>query len=201
MSRLIVALGIACPVFLHLAVAEESRLFLVLALGIAAFFAFLALRPQLPLPLALAVAAAIVAPAWLSKDIGTLVLVVWPLLIYVGLGWVFGRTLRQGSMPLVERIARLERGTDMPAELLRHARRVTWAWTLLFAFMTVGSSVLWLAGSSMAWSLFTNALSYFLVGGLFIGEYVYRVLRYSQYRHQNPIQVFRKMLRAPSVFR
>lgn len=201
MKRLLIILGVACPIFLHLAVAEESRIFLALALGIAALFAFLGMVRRWPLWLAIAVAAAIEAPAWFSKDVGTLVLVAWPLAIYVGLGWVFGRTLVEGSQPLVERIARLERGEDMPAELLRHARLVTWAWTVLFAGMAIVSTGLWLLGSSMAWSLFTNVISYFLVGGLFIGEYIYRVLRYSKYQHQNPIQVFRKMLRAPSVFR
>ena len=43
MKRVLVLLGIVLPVLLHFAVVESSRVFLALALGIAAFFAFLAL--------------------------------------------------------------------------------------------------------------------------------------------------------------
>lgn len=201
MKKILLMLGLSCPVLLHMAVAEHSRIFLGLALGVAALFVFLAVHRRVPLPVAIALAAAVEAPAWLGQDTGMVVALAWPLLTFAGLGWVFGRTLVAGSQPMVERIARLERGAEMPAELVGYARVVTWAWTLLFVAMGVVSIGLALAGLWFAWSMFTNVISYFLIGGLFIGEYVYRVVRYSNYHHQNPVQVFRKLLRAPEVFR
>src|SRR6188472_100332 len=55
-----------------------------------------------------------------------------PVLIPASVAFMFGRTLRRGSTPLVERVAR---GFHAPATpepaIIRYARGVTWAWTLL----------------------------------------------------------------------
>jgi uncharacterized membrane protein len=117
-----------------------------------------------------------------------------PVVANLALGWLFGRTLARGRTPLIARFALLEQGT-LTDELAAYARTLTWLWTLLFA--GAASASLWLAvsGNRDAWSLFTNLVNYLLVAALFLGEFVYRRLRFRNYRHQSPLQVLRNVRR------
>jgi len=94
----------------------------------------------------------------------------------------FATSLRSGRTPLVTGIAQMERG-ELPPPLLRYTRQVTWLWTLSLAGLLLTTITLMLFGSDEAWSLFTNLLSYLLIGGLFAGEYIYRRLRFREYEH------------------
>jgi uncharacterized membrane protein len=105
-----------------------------------------------------------------------------PVLINVALCAFFGHTLRVGKEPLVSRFARLERGSLEP-ELARYTRMLTWVWTLFFGGMAMLSGLLAMHATPAGWSLFTNIISYALVGVLFIAEYLYRRVRYRHYRH------------------
>lgn len=118
-----------------------------------------------------------------------------PVAINLALCWVFGRTLGRGRVPLISRFALMEQGV-LTDELAAHARRVTWLWTLLFAGAAAVSAALALSGNRDAWSLFTNLLNYLLVAALFLGEFVYRRLRFRNYRHHSPLQLLRNVRRA-----
>ena len=125
----------------------------------------------------------------------------WPWLLYVppiainvALCWLFGRTLARGRTPLIARFALLEQGT-LTAELTDYTRALTWLWTLLFAGAACASLQLALSGNRVAWSLFTNLVNYLLVAALFLGEFVYRRLRFRNYQHQSPLQMLRNVRR------
>jgi uncharacterized membrane protein len=97
-------------------------------------------------------------------------------------------------VPLIARFALMERGT-LTEELAAYTRRLTWLWTLLFAGAALASLVLALSGDRDAWSLFTNLVNYLLVAALFLGEFVYRRLRFRNYQHQSPLQMLRNVRR------
>ena len=125
---------------------------------------------------------------------GEWVLYLPPIAINLVLSWLFGRTLIAGRVPLIARFALMEQGT-LTEELARYTRRLTWLWTLLFAGAALCSLLLAVSGDRDAWSLFTNLANYLLVGALFLGEFVYRRLRYRNYRHQSPLQLLRNVRR------
>jgi uncharacterized membrane protein len=117
-----------------------------------------------------------------------------PVAINLALCWLFGRTLAHGRVPLIARFALMEQRT-LSDELAAYARRVTWLWTLLFAGAAIASALLALSGNRDAWSLFTNFVNYVLVAALFLGEFVYRRLRFRNYRHESPLQLLRNVRR------
>jgi len=104
------------------------------------------------------------------------------LLINFGLMTLFGLTLRRGSMPLVERLMRMEySGAELPAALVRYARNLTRVWVGYFASIVLISLLLAVSAPLELWSLFANVLSYLFAIILFFAQYAWRALRYRQY--------------------
>ncbi len=122
-------------------------------------------------------------------------LLIPPVVINLGLCWLFGRTLVRGREPLIARFAAMEQGT-LTDELASYSRLLTWLWTLLFVLAAAASVALALWGNRDAWSVFTNFINYALVAALFLGEYAYRRLRFRNYRHGSPLQLLRNVRRA-----
>ena len=116
-------------------------------------------------------------------------------MIYLALAVWFGRTLLPGRVPLISRFASLERG-DLEPVLARYTRRLTAIWTAFFLAMATLAAVLALLADGHTWSLFTNGLSYLLMGVLFFGEYAYRRLRYSEFRHASLPRMIRMLVAA-----
>jgi uncharacterized membrane protein len=186
------------------------------ALGVALLLAYPATahfaRPSTALALLASLAAYVVAGLlvmhpvrWLLPPLGAAIVLLvrphadWllylpPVAVNLALCWLFGRTLARGRTPLIARFALLEQGT-LTDELAAYARTLTWLWTLLFAGAACASLLLALSGNRDAWSLFTNLVNYLLVAALFLGEFVYRRLRFRNYRHQSPLQVLRNVRR------
>lgn len=106
-----------------------------------------------------------------------------PVLINAALAAFFGASLRPGREPLISLFARFEQGGTLPADLARHARTVTWLWALLLAGMAVTALALAALAPLETWSLFANVLAYALIAALFVGEYIYRRVRFRHYRH------------------
>lgn len=180
-----VALLLAYPPTVHFArpAASLALLAALAAFILASLFVHHPLRWALP-PMAAVVVAALPQAEWL--------LYVPPVAINLVLCWLFGRTLVRGRVPLIARFAMIEQGTLTP-ELERYTRTLTWIWTLLFAAAAAISAALALSGSRDAWSLFTNLLNYLAVAFLFLGEFVYRRLRWRHYRHHSPLQLLRNV--------
>jgi len=200
---LLVALAGAYPIALHLAVLHGNALLIALiSAAIAASFLALAARNALPWWLVGAVGGAAVLAAWIDREIAARLAFLPPILIYVFVCWVFARTLAPGGEPLVTRIARLARDGELPEPLVGYTRRVTWLWAIAPALMAAVSLALAWFAEPATWSLFTNVLSYLMLGAMFVLEYLYRLLRYPGIRHDSPWQVAQRLVgRGPEVFR
>jgi uncharacterized membrane protein len=114
------------------------------------------------------------------------------LVVYACLLWVFGRTLRPGRQPLITRLATHVHG-ELPAEIARYTRRVTWAWCVFFAAMALTSTLLFLFEPLPIWSLFNNLLNLPLVVAMYLGEYAWRLWRYPDFSHASIATVFRAL--------
>ncbi len=133
-----------------------------------------------------------------------------PVLIPASIAWMFGRTLRAGTTPLVERVARGFHAPAVPApRIIAYARRVTWAWTLMLAAVAtinaalivnlVPGGLIDLAGFVPRWPVtpasfgfYGNTGTYLLIGGMFVVEFAIRVWRFPDYRFRNPWHFIRE---------
>jgi len=196
------ALGIASPLLMHFAILGSHA---TLAACLTATLAILMLWPSVPARLRvgfLALALLVCLAATFSEAAALSLVYVAPVAVYVAVGALFGRTLMPGREPLVCRIARLDRGGELPDDLARYARGVTWAWTALLTAFTVVSIMLALFGTPQAWSWFNNVWAFVLMAALFAGEYGYRLIRFRHYPHSNPLRVALLMARnAPELLR
>jgi uncharacterized membrane protein len=147
----------------------------------------------LPWKVGVPIAAALLAPlAWVPTDT---LLKAPPVVIYFALATWFGRTLLPGRQPLISGFASLERG-ELEPELARYTRRLTALWSAFFVFMAVVSAALALLADAGRWSFFTNGVNYVLMALLFVGEYVYRRVRYRHYRHASFPRMMRMLFTA-----
>ena len=197
-----ITLGVSSPLLLHFAILSDRPALaacLSALLGVAMLWQRLTPRLRIPL-LGLALLACIWAT--LNETAALNFVYIAPVAIYMAVGAVFGRTLLPGREPLVCRIARLDRGEILPDDLASHARGVTWAWTLLLLALTIVSIGLSLFATPEVWSWFNNVWAFVLMASLFAGEYIFRLIRFRHYRHNNPIRVALLMARhAPELLR
>jgi uncharacterized membrane protein len=94
--------------------------------------------------------------------------------------WLFGRTLLPGEEALITRVARRFHGSLSPS-MEAYTRRLTAAWCVFFAAQLAVSGLLLAFASLDAWSLFVNVLNIPLLAAMFVGDYLYRMLRYRDY--------------------
>ncbi|HVE51415.1 MAG TPA: hypothetical protein VNG69_17575 [Casimicrobiaceae bacterium] len=106
-----------------------------------------------------------------------------PTAINVAFGMFFASTLLPGREPRIARYARLERGAALPDDIARYTRWLTWIWSVWFFAAAALSIVLALAAPLNVWSAFANVVNYVCVAVLFVGEYVYRRIRFRQHVH------------------
>jgi uncharacterized membrane protein len=126
---------------------------------------------------ALIVGALVGAAAWL--DDARLILAL-PVAINGVLLVAFARTLRRGPS-MIERFARLQR-SDLSDEEMRYCRSVTVVWCAFFVLNGAVAAALAAFGSLAAWTLYTGAISYVLMGILFAAEFIVRAWRFRHYR-------------------
>jgi uncharacterized membrane protein len=119
-----------------------------------------------------------------------------PVVINFALAVWFGRTLAPGEEPMISWFARLVRGTELPGDLARYTRYSTVIWTAFFVSAAVAAAALALLATPQTWSLFANGIDYLLVGALFVGEYVFRRLRYPHHAHRPLADVVRTVARS-----
>ena len=105
-----------------------------------------------------------------------------PLAAFAFMAFFFYRTLRPGSVPLITRVALMEH-PDLPPDMARHARMLTWAWSLCFMLLFVVALVLAPLLPLDVWSRWVHGLGYVLPGALFLGEYAYRHVRFRERHH------------------
>jgi uncharacterized membrane protein len=104
--------------------------------------------------------------------------------------WYFARTLRAGSEPLITRLARRVHGSLAP-EMTAFTRRVTLAWCVFFAGQVAVSALLFTLAPLEAWSTFINLINFPLIVLMFVGEYLYRAIRYPDHPRASIARVLR----------
>lgn len=102
------------------------------------------------------------ASAWLAWTLRHL-----PPLILLWLAFFFGRTLRAGRTPLIERIARRSNPT-MPEALCRYTRRLTAVWCIYFVAAATLAASAGLSYRSLSIAVWSGTLV------LFVGEHLIR---------------------------
>jgi uncharacterized membrane protein len=199
LSRLLpLLLGLAFPLLAHASVMTDCAGLAVLATLCLALFLLWPLRQRLSLIAVLL--AALVAVLWLLWQRGAahLPLLLPPIMITAAVGSYFARSLKSGSVPLIERVVRaVYQGAPIKPAVIAYVRRLTWAWAaLLYALsaicavlallatpggllMAVGITPAWTVPMPL-WSLFANLINYLVIGLFFVGEYLYRRWRFPE---------------------
>lgn len=172
-----VLLLVAYPLFAHAAIASGMVFFAWIAWLCLAALILLAARGIWGMT-----AAALVTAMLLVVDADAL-LRFPPILFNLALAIWFGWSLLPGEEPVIGWFARLQRKADLPRDLVSYTRALTVIWAAFFIVMAVSALLLALFADPQAWSVFANGVDYLLVGVLFVGEYVYRRLRYRHHRH------------------
>lgn len=125
---------------------------------------------------------ALAAAAWRFAESVRFLVFAPPLAAFAFMAFFFGSTLRAGSEPLINRIARKEH-PELAPEMARHARWLTGVWTACFAALFLVALVLAHLLSFEAWSLWVQGLGVVSPGALFLGEYIYRHHRFAHHAH------------------
>jgi uncharacterized membrane protein len=86
---------------------------------------------------------------------------------------VFASSLREGQVPVITRMVNLMRPAAGTAEL-DYSRKVTIAWAVVFLSMALVSAPLAIFAPKEIWSWFVNIGSYFVLGTMFVGEFIVR---------------------------
>ncbi|GAB2505789.1 COG4648 family protein [Lysobacter humi (ex Lee et al. 2017)] len=189
-------LSAAYPLLAHAASAtRDPRLAALAILDIALILLVLPLvRGR---PWAWALVALLAAALWQVQSSVALhvLLLLPPVLVTALLAWWFARTLRPGSIPLIQRVVAGLEGRpaeQLTPEIRRYTRRLTRFWSLLLVGLSIANLLLGvfavpdgllarlghppaIAVPQLWWSWFANLLNYGIVGGVFIAEYFVRM--------------------------
>jgi len=106
-----------------------------------------------------------------------------PIAINLLLSFIFARTLRKGSMPLISTFAQIAHGHKLDAIALHYTRTLTQVWLGMFVSFALLSLLLAIFAPLEIWSLFTNFIFYILMVLLFLIEYQVRIRHLSHLKH------------------
>jgi uncharacterized membrane protein len=115
-----------------------------------------------------------------------------PLLVLVP----FVESLLPGQTPLVSRIAAIVH-SPLPAPLVGYTRGVTWLWVIAILLFTGIDLGLMVFADRETWSRYANGWAYVLLGSIFIGEYVWRRLRFRDLDQPRFLDYLRLVVRNP----
>lgn len=189
------------PVFVHVLIMLEVPVVAVLGLVITSlvyFYTLLQMRQTLRTRLAWIGMYAMLAIVGVINLLTHTVYALYlpPVFINLGLMVLFTMTLRGDSMPLVERLMRMEYpNSDLPKPLIGYARNLTRVWVAFFAGIVLISIILAVTAPLEIWSLFTNILSYVFAILLVLVQYAYRAWRYREHGLFMPWDTLRLMMR------
>ncbi len=108
--------------------------------------------------------------------------------IHAALAWVFGASLRVGSVPLITAVA--ERVHDaVPPRERHYTRKLTQVWVVYFVGMIVLSLLLYTMAPWPWWSLYCNVITPLAVLVLFVGEHGWRRLRHPEFARVSLLRV------------
>lgn len=144
----------------------------------------------------LALAAVAALSAWsVQAGVTLYALYLPPIAIPFAMFYWWAGTLRAGRVPMVTRMATVIRGPLSPA-YARYCRAVTQLWVLVFAVLFGLGVGLALWASPPTWSLFTNFLNNVFIGLVFLGEYLYRRVRFRGEDHPSFVTFIGQVIRS-----
>jgi uncharacterized membrane protein len=147
--------------------------------------------------MAVALAAAVLALVALNDSGVRLALVVPPFLGYMATSLFFAHSLLPGEMPIITRMCHVGRET-MPEGLAEYSRLLTWGWAILPAMLAVGAVLLLVFVGIEPWSWMTNVVSPLVLIAYFVGEHIFRGIRYPQFGRPSLLHTFGVMFHAMS---
>lgn len=198
-------LALAYPFLAHAASARADGTLAALALADVVVFMLLdGLLERRVLAWAMCVASLAALAWWADSPWVMALLLLVPVAFIAMIGWVFARTLLPGRTALITRlVAALDRlpAAQLPADLYIYTRRLTALWAVALTGLLLGNLVLALIAqprgllamvhiltpfqvTELQWAWLANWLNYGLVGGLMVGEYLYRKWRFPR-RYKN----------------
>lgn len=119
-----------------------------------------------------------------------------PLLLPGALAASFALSLRPGRTPLITAIADAARGPLTP-RIARYTRRLTLFWALLTASLLAIALLLSCTGPLWLWSLFTNFITYAVLGAVFAVEYLLRRRWYPEHDHPGFLDYLAIVVKGP----
>jgi uncharacterized membrane protein len=131
---------------------------------------------------------------WLGYHSAVALVLAPSVIINAALLILFGQTLLPGREPLITRFRRLEHGEVTPM-FVSYTRNLTIAWTLLFGFGALVSLMAAGMGDLALWSWVSLILLPAMTGTLFLGEHVYRAVRYGAEGRASPLDTLRLIAR------
>lgn len=141
--------------------------------------------------------AATVAVEW--PEAGTqAMLVIPPFLCCLMASAMFAHSLMPGESPIITRLCHISRGEVLPEGLAEYARLLTWGWALLPALLGLGGLLAFGGWGIEAWSWATNVVSPTVLAAYFVGEHVYRGVRYPHLGRPSIMRTFDVMLSTSS---
>lgn len=183
----LIAVAFACPFLTHYALASGQGLHLVAVIVsvqiLIAALAFPARGLRRLRWLALAAGAlALVSAFQAARPVLMAATGLTHALIHGGLLAWFASSLLPGREALVSSLARQVHG-PLDAEMAGYTRNVTKAWCVFFGAQLATSAALFAFAPTEDWSLFVNVLDLPFVAAMFLGEYLFRLVRF---RNGNP---------------
>jgi len=220
-ARAMVFMGASYPVLAHIAALTGKPGLIAASIGLLVVLALLpALRNGRLIAWTVLAGAAYGLHAAVGSGWAVSLLMLPPVLLNGFMAWLFGHTLRNGQVPLIERAARAMRGPGavLGDDVVRYARGVTQVWTALFVVLAAVNLVLaalarpggllLAAGVEPAvsvplgaWSLFANLLSYLFIAALFAIEFVVRGRRFPDQPYRGLIDFTRRLAAQGHMFR
>lgn len=220
-TRTMTVLGVSYPIAAHLAVLSGATGFIAASVGLLVLVVLLpGLLTRRPVAWGLLLAAGAGLYVAAMRGQALLLLFLPPILINGFMAWLFGHTLRPARLPLIERIIRALHGghDDIDATIVGYARRLTFAWTVLFvalaavnfalAALATPGGLLLAAGIAApvtvpleAWSLFANVINYLIVGAMFAVEFQVRRRRFPQQPYRGFFEFLRRLSGVSSMVR
>jgi uncharacterized membrane protein len=185
-AALVAVATLAYPVLIYLGLTRFSARWLGLAvLGVAVAGLAIRLRrragttrPRMSGVIVGSLGVVCLAALSAGSNNATFVLFV-PVLISLSLLLTFGITLRQGSVPLIERFARLQE-PELTGDEVQWCRSWTVVWCLFFVVNGLTALTLAIAAPPSWWAAYSGGLAYVLIGALAAVEYVARKARFGR---------------------
>ncbi|MGJ8667947.1 MAG: hypothetical protein ACSHXK_00550 [Oceanococcus sp.] len=177
-------LWILYPLLVHAAVITDSNWLQAAAISLLLLLSLSGLMRQGRLWAWLLAAVGCAFSVWFCQSGWGLYFLYLPhALINMFLALIFLHSLGQGRRAMISVVAEKIRGETLPPEIERYTRQTTWFWTALFTGMGVFGLVLAAFASHEWWSLFTNFISYALIGLVFVVEFGLRRVLFPHLQH------------------